>query len=295
MCTNEDVLRSQTKEFTLSYFEKKLRRFARGSNEFKENYKDTFVFTGGETTLSANLFPVSQLIRRFFPKAKILCLSNGRRFAYLSYAKEVLKNVDGIAVALHAHTPKLHDKITRVQGSFSQTMKGISHLLALKKHSQELELRVVLHGINYKHIGKIARFIRKEFPAIDRLVYLFYLLEGQAIHNLPVLKISYKDIAPYIEETYKLIPSFRQMRYYHFPLCTLPSKMFPFIWQTLPDFELTYLRQCNKCLAKVDCAGVFKEYVKYMGASEFQPIGKKLKIMAGPSHRLPVGGIKLDV
>jgi hypothetical protein len=294
MCTNEDAIRSQTKGFTLSYFEKKLRRFAGGSNEFKENYKDTFVFTGGETTLSANLFPVSQLIRRFFPEARILCLSNGRRFAYLPYAKKTLENIDDIAIALHGHTPKLHDKITRTQGSFSQTVKGISHILALKRPSQELELRIILHRINYRSIDKITRFIRREFPAIDRLVYLFFLLEGQAIHNLPVLKISYRDIAPYIAETQKAIPLFRQVRYYHFPLCTLPPGILPFVWKTLPAFELAYPDQCDNCRAKIYCAGVFKGYIKYMGASEFQPITKKLDIVAGPSLHRPVGGIKLN-
>jgi len=281
--------------FSLSNLLKRIERFYRGEQEFLSNYRDTFSITGGEPTLSAHLFPVIKRINELFPGTRIICLSNGRRFAYAHYAKEFLKLSDNLElkIAVHGHNSKLHDRITQVSGSFKQTIKGLENILRFKKPRQQIGIRIVIHRLNYKFLENIVKFVKDSFSEVGQLVFIFCEIEGQACKNFKRVKLTYSELLPYISRIYKLLGYFSEVRFYHFPLCALPVQFYPYIWRTLPDFEVSFPRKCKDCYLKELCLGVHKGYLEYIGDEEFKPVKRKLSIKKSTNWHHPI--IKINM
>lgn len=274
MCTNPDNYREAQDQFEPGFLLSRLEKFHRGEEAFLNNYRGSFTLTGGEPTLSADIFDILGHINRLFPQARIAVLTNGRIFCYARYAGKMLNagaNLD-LVVSVHGHTAQLHDRITLVPGSFQQTVKGIANIMRLKTGSQALEIRVVIHKQNYKYLKQINEFIAVRFPRIERLVYIFFEAEGRAAANLKQLKLTYTQVRPYIEGLVGQIRLLRQVRFYHFPLCVLPENFYCLSWRTLPAYEITYLKSCAGCRLRPDCPGIPRNYLKYNGAGEFQAI-----------------------
>ena len=293
MCTNFDKFCNNSKKFDLVYLLRRIDRFYKGEEEFLDNYRDAFSITGGEPTLSPNFLTIIKKINSLFPEARIMCLTNGRMFFYEDYIKELLQLDDHLelAISIHGHTAKIHDSITQTKGSFFQTVKGLQNIFRFKKRNHIIEIRIVIHQLNYKILEKITTFIKNEFPLIDRLVYIFFEIEGQARKNLERLNLSYTEFIPYINNIYNLIQYFNEVRFYHFPLCVVPRRLFPFIWRTLPALEISFLKRCKGCNLKAICLGIPKGYLKYIGQYEFKPIKDKINIKEGSNWHHPINRI----
>lgn len=296
MCTNPKNCRTMSDNyFSLPYITKRIERFYQGDREFLENYHDTFSVTGGEPTLRSEFINILKKIDSFSTGIKINLLTNGRMFFYESYAKEVLKldiNLE-LVVSIHGHTANIHDGITQIQDSFKQTISGIENIFRFKKPTHIVEIRVIVHRKNYQFLEKITKFVKDNFPIVNRLVFIFFEIEGQAIKNIKILKLSYTELSPYIDNIYDLIDYFSEVRFYHFPLCVLPEKFFPFIWRTLPDFEVSFTKQCDNCNLKDYCLGIHKGYLKYIGSSEFQAIKHDIDIEKGTNWHRPILKIRI--
>lgn len=290
MCTNPDKFWKENKEFSLSCLLNRIDGFYYGRNEFLENFRDIFYITGGEPTLSPYLFTIIEKINTLFKDKKINCLSNGRMFCYASYVKEFFKSGSNLelTIPIHGHSADLHDRITGVPGSFFQTVKGIENIFRFKKSTNLVEIRVVIHKVNYKFLNKIIKFIKSEFPKINRLVFIFFEIEGQALKNINALKLTYSDFLPYIGKLCVLPRYFPDVRFYHFPLCMLPVKFFPYVWRTLPSFEVAYLDKCKLCNLKKLCLGVHKGYLKYFGGLEFRANKKQFTIQESNNWHHPI-------
>lgn len=291
MCTNPDDFKRLPKE-KLSYLalSKKIERFAKGKEEFLNNYRDAFCISGGEPTLSSVFFRLMKKIAVSFPHVKLRCLSNGRQFCYEDFAKAVLSIKDDLEliIPLHAPSPELHDKITRTPYSFSQTVMGLKNILKHKTPRQLIEIRIVIHGLNFTILSELAAYIQKEFKGIGRLVYIFFEIEGQVKKNLKSLKLTYTKIKMYLDKIFKWVPAFPEIRFYHFPLCTLPEKFYPHIWRTLPAHEVAFPKKCKECAVKQWCLGVHRGYLAHLGDSEFRPIRIPPSIATSNNYHHPI-------
>ena len=294
MCSNPDDFWAMDEGlFSLNKLTERIQRFYRGERVFLSDYRDSFSITGGEPTLSAYLFSVIKSINEFFPRIRIICLTNGRMFSRTDYAKEFLRlsaNLE-LAVSLHGHNARVHDKITQTPGSFDQAVAGLKNIFRLRKHTQHIGIRVVVHGLNYKFLEKITRFIMINFPQVDYLVFMFFEIEGQAARNLVALKLTYTRLFPYIDKIYDFIAVFPQVRFYHFPLCTLPSKFYPYIWRTLPDVEVSFPKNCKNCKLRGLCLGIHKGYLEYIGPDEFHPFESSINIQESGNWHRPIAGV----
>ena len=280
MCINKTEKVINKKYLDLSYSFERIERFYKGEDVFIDNHRDSFSLGGGEPTLSPHLFEIIKKINNLFKGVRIICLTNGRMFAYKDYSQEFLRLNDNleIEISIHGHNAKIHDAITRTKGSFIQSVEGLHNLLYLRKLKQTIGVRVVIHKLNYKYLEDITKFIVEELPQIDRLVYIFFEIEGRAYKNIEVLKLRYSQFFPYLKKTYKFIGHFPDVRFYHFPLCMVPFRLFPFIWRTLADSEVSFLNRCWECCLKRFCLGIPKEYLRYFGDKEFKPIKTSINI-----------------
>lgn len=292
MCTNPSSFCKNNKQFNLPFLLKRLNNFYKGREEFIENNRDSFYITGGEPTLSPDLFTIIKKVNNFFPRAKIICLTNGRLFSYQDYAKEFLSlkgNLE-LAVSIHGHDKFLHDRITRTPGSFSQLIRGVTNILKFKRPNQIIELRVVIHKMNYKFLTKITRFIKDYFPTINRLVLIFFEIEGQSVKNFRLLKLKYTDFSSYLERNYELLKFFPDLRLYHFPYCVISEKFYLFVYRTLPAHEVRFPKVCSGCLLKRSCLGIHKMYLKFMGEEEFHILKKIAAIKNSNNWHHPIIG-----
>lgn len=259
---------------------------------FKSN--DPLGFTGGEPTIHPDFFKVIRWFHAQYPKNKIAIASNGRMFYYQNFTKNVFKiNNLLLEIAVHGHDAKTHDFITRTKGSFKQTIEGIHNILRFKNDSQKLEIRIIITKFTYMNLNKILVFIKNEFniKKIKSIVLIFIEMEGQAKDNLKIVGVTYKEVMKTLPQVVnKWASCFDDLRLYHFPLCVLPPKLWPFSWRTLREGEVMFLSSCNKCLYKKYCLGIHRDYITLIGDKEFKP-PKKIKIKTSSYFYKPINEV----
>jgi len=256
---------------------------------------DKIILTGGEPTIHPDFLKLLSFIRKKFPSTTIELDTNGRRFSYSSFTKEVLSfNNINVYTSLHGFDAKTHDAVTRTPGSFSQTVKGIQNLLKYKGLGlYELELRIIITKLTYQYVEKILKFIKGKFPQIDRIVVIFMEMEGQAGNNFKIVGLTHSQFQEFIPGIAKWIPKFKEFRFYHFPLCMINQSLWKYTWRTLPKYEVTFLPRCENCLYKKYCLGIHKEYLKKVGGGEFQPIKNKYLIKQTNNFYHPIQDVSI--
>lgn len=279
MCTNPAGFQDKSRSFLYSKEEVIFRLKNKSEKSLKT--KENINFTGGEPTIHPEFLFLMKETRSLFPDNRIVMATNGRMFSYYSFTKECLSlNNLAFEIAVHGPNSSLHDGITRTKGSFDQTVRGIKNILKYRNFTQKLEIRIVITKLNYKKIEDTVRFIKKEFPGINAIILIFMEMEGLVGKNFKIVGLSYKNFINSFsfEKFEEWTKDFSEMRLYHFPLCTLPPKVWPFAWRTLREDEVTFLPRCLKCRFKKYCLGIHKEYIELIGGEEFQPIIKNIKI-----------------
>jgi len=248
---------------------------------------DKICLTGGEPTIHPDFLKIMAFVRKRFPQSIIEIDSNGRRFFYSSFTKKFLsfKNIN-LCISLHGFNAETHDAVTRTPGSFDQTVKGLENIFKYKELGlNEIELRIIITKITYKYVEKILKLIKDRFPEADRVVIIFMEIEGQAGDNFKIVGLTHTAFRKHIPGIAKWIPEFKDLRFYHFPLCTIDHSLWPHVWRTLPKSEVTFLPSCSRCSYKKYCLGIHKHYLKEVGRSEFKPITAK-KIIVKKSENV---------
>jgi len=288
MCTNPDCpWPARDGSFNYDY-DSIIKRLKKDKGDIKN--QDSIYLSGGEPTLHPCFFDIINYLKENFPEQKIKLLTNARRFIYPDFARKFLKIAGDleIDVSLYGPTKEIHNKVTRAKNSFEQTAGGLKNLLRYKTKKQVIGLRIVITKFSYKHLKDILALVKSEFPAIDRVIIIFPELEGQALKNLEKIKITYSRARPYIEKTFPLLKNFKEMRFYHFPLCTLNEKFWPYIWRTLPDEEVEFIKICHSCNFKKYCQGIHKNYLENIGKTDFSSIKRKISVKETENFYKPI-------
>lgn len=250
---------------------------------------ESIYLTGGEPTLHPRFSDLLDFLVENFPEQRIKLLTNGRAFFYEDFAAKILEKAPRLEIelSLHGPGPEIHDKITRAEGSFVQSARGLKNLLQNRKE-QKISVRTVLGKFSYKHIKKTLGFLVGNFPDLDRVVVLFPEIEGQGLKNLGLTRPTYAQAKPYLEKCADFLPFFREIRFYHFPLCALPQNFWPHVWRTLPEEEVDFSETCRICRAREFCLGVHKGYLKDADSSEFRPITRRIRVQKPADPHAPI-------
>lgn len=232
--------------------------------------QDYIVLTGGEPTLRKDIFYILNYINRKCPKAQIKLITNGRMLSYDSFVSK-LKKIKNLLVITEIHgDEELHDKITRAKGSFSQAEKGIHNLI---KNKIPLEMRIVIHKMNYKAVPWIAEHISR-INGIKRVVMFPIDIIGNAYKNRKALVVDYKTIMPFVEDGIEILRKNKvNVNLYHFPLCILKPKYRETAKErTVEERRVTFMEGCNQCIHKKECSRIWKTYAVNCGTDEFKAI-----------------------
>ena len=121
------------------------------------NYSENIVITGAEPTIDKNFFSVMDIIKKYNFKNVILT-SNGRMFSYDSFTDKVMKKdvITHFVISMHSDKSEIHEKITRVKGSFNQSIEGIKNII---KNNKFVMADVVISKISFHTLPSLAELI----------------------------------------------------------------------------------------------------------------------------------------
>jgi His-Xaa-Ser system radical SAM maturase HxsC len=236
------------------------------SDEWLANYIDMLpvdvshlVVTGGEPTLRIEaFFYVMRRVADKFPKVETLLLTNGRSFAARKLMTMLLEHCPPylcVAIPLHGHAAWLHDKITRVEGSFRQTCEGISHLLAQKI---SVEIRIVVTKLNYKHLEAIARLIIDRYSLVFVVNFIGLETRGNCARNFEQVYIAHREAFQYLKPAVRLLLNAGiDAAIYNFPLCAVEQGYWEICRKSITPEKIRFAEECACCAAKSYCGGFF--------------------------------------
>ena len=215
--------------------------------------------TGGEPFLiGEDMFVLLQALKEKFVRTEFLLLTNGRAFAIDRYC-EALRLTSPkrltIGIPLHGFDPATHDGITRVPGSFDQTMSGLKQLLVL---GMGVELRIVVSRITAEYISRIADLIVSELTGVSCVKVVGLEMLGNAALNKESIWIPYSEAfcksKPAIVD---LIAHGIDVGLYNFPLCAVEKGFWPICEKSISGYKVRFDEECDKCSVRNLCGGLF--------------------------------------
>ena len=152
-------------------------------------------FTGGEPTLREDL---PELLRYAQEKGIVTGLiTNGRRLKDKEYVKKLEDaGLDFVQITLESHDPTIHEAITRVKGSWQETVKGIKNIIPTQIY---ITTNTTLNKLNAKSFLKTIEFLRDLGLRVFACNSLIYSGSAPSIANEFALKIdTLKKLLPKI-------------------------------------------------------------------------------------------------
>lgn len=273
--------RGTQRYYTLEKFKEKWEGYKAGRKTyFKfDAGRDFCSLTGGEPTLHPHFLRILRLLRKDSPRKRIRLLTNARRFARSEFASVCMRVGAApfeIAVPVFGYDAKSHESVSRARGSFAETIRGLENIFRFRRRGQRVEVRIILHRAQLKHLDGLLDFLSCRFPKLDGLELLFVEIEGNAEKHWKALKLSMTECARELELRLPKLERFKGFKLLHFPLCVVPRRLWPMVWNTLDPKKVSFPAPCRKCRVRPHCVGVHNSYLKHVGPAEFKPI-KSLK------------------
>lgn len=248
------------------------------------------IFTGGEPTIHRYFFDVVRLAKKIGFKG-IQLQTNGRMFAYPAFSRDaVAAGVTDFCVALLGHCDSVHDRLTRVKGSFKQTIEGIMNL---KSSGVRVADNTVITKINFLFLPKIGKLLVD--LGVDQFQFAFVHPFGSAKTNFRTIVPKMSRVMPYVKAGLEVgnnagkvvmteaIPYCMMKGYEHY----IAERNIPETEVFDSDFFLDNYSQirrfhgkakgpdCKICRYDNLCEGPWKEYPEYFGWKEFKPVSSK--------------------
>jgi His-Xaa-Ser system radical SAM maturase HxsC len=215
--------------------------------------------TGGEPTLlKNNFFKLMSCLNEHLPQTNLLYLTNARAFSNKGYSNQFNEHATSnvrIAVPVHASYADLHDKITCAEGSFEQTIAALHNIAP---SVAEIELRVVVTKLNIDDLNCLADLLINKIPRITCVNYIALEMSGNAAINRDNVWIDYEVAFNKIKECIPmLIKKGIDVNLYNFPLCSINRGYWGIARQSISDYKVRYVDECDDCTVKEICGGQF--------------------------------------
>lgn len=245
------------------------------------------VFTGGEPTIHPDIIELVRYARKMgFTLIQIQ--SNGRRFAYIDFCKEmIIAGANQFAPSVHGPTPEIHDYLTHAKGAFAQAILGIKNLKQLK---QDVITNTVITKLNYQYLPHIAELL--VYLGVDQFQLAFVHAIGNAERNFDLIVPRKSVVTPYVKEALDISKNtgIRAMTE-AIPYCFMRGYERYIAEEKIPDTKVFDLGntienftesrkfqckikadKCQRCAYFQKCEGPWKEYPEHFGWGEFNPV-----------------------
>ncbi len=248
------------------------------------------VFTGGEPTVRKELVEWVRYAKELGYKT-IQIQTNGRMFSYKSFCEKMIRaGANEFSPAIHGSNAKIHDYLTRVTGSFNQTLQGIKNLKSL---GQYILTNTVITKPNYKDLPNLAKLLAS--LRVSQFQFAFMHINRLIARNQALVKEivpKHSKVEPYVKKGLEIgIKAGIKVMTEAIPYCFMKGyeqyiaeKIIPETSVFDGDLELenyNYYRKtegkakgpsCSRCKYNKICEGPWKEYPEIFGWDEFKPI-----------------------
>lgn len=251
----------------------------------KKNKKAKIFLSGGEPTMSKNLFPIITYLKKK-KVGSIEVQTNGIRMADFNFTRKLKsKGVSKIFVSFHSSRKDIHDEIMGVKGSWEKCLQTIYN-------ANKVGLGVVLNPVwtelSYKDFPEYVKFVSEKMPFVESISFSVVNPAGRALKNFKVIP-DYEKISPYVGEALELAEKRGIMiinSYCGLPLCfgswhkrSFTSEGYNEKFKNgSGEFNgKTKLAECRECSFDGNCAGIWTKYLKIFPKVNFRPISGCLK------------------
>ena len=215
--------------------------------------------TGGEPTLLGDrFFALIRTIKSFLPYTGVHILSNGRSFSDINMASSLakIKHKDlMLGIPLYSDLSHVHDFVVQADGAFDETIRGI---LNLKRFSQKVEIRVVIHLQTYERLPDLAEFIGRNLQFVDHVALMGLEITGFTRANLDDLWIDPQDYSEQLSNAVNILSRYKiRTSIYNLQQCLLPKHLWPYAVKSISDWKNKYYDECEGCVQKLECGGFF--------------------------------------
>lgn len=269
------------------------------TDEYKDELADSrkrgynvVVFTGGEPTMRNDLAHLMYYAAGIGYKVDMQ--TNGRRFCSYEFSRSLTGiTAASYCIAIHGSDDKIHDRVTAVNGSYRETVRGIVNLTSL---GQEVVGKIVLSKVNFSNLPEICALCEK--IDLKDLTITFPHALGNARKHFSSVVPSYTETLPYLKKAIDFCKE-RNMtaRTEAYPLCLMEGYENAVTELFFPDTK-TELKQlghenyimdwskarldnkakfssCGTCRYDLICEGPWNEYPEKFGSTEFVPVKGK--------------------
>ena len=229
------------------------------------NYESAGVvgITGGEPTSRWAEFRSLLSTQETWREGRELhVLSHGRNFRSHEKVRQLVSVPNAIertlyGIPIHGHVSALHDLLTRVPGSYEQTLDGALNMAYV---GAALEIRIVVNSKNSPYLSLIVESIISKLRGSKFFIAVMQLEPvGWANNNFKHLFSPTKDHLAALSESIALAEAADiGLRLYNYPLCELSNDLRPYAVQSVSDWKNYFHEDCRACNLKPECAGFFK-------------------------------------
>jgi His-Xaa-Ser system radical SAM maturase HxsC len=229
-------------------------------------------FTGGEPTLYGQQFiELLQHTKACLPTTAIDVLSNGRAFKDMAFAKKYasVQHPDLlIGIPIYSDDPVRHDYVVQSKGAFDETIRGI---LNLKSLNQRVEIRIVIHRQTVDRLVQTCEFIARNLLFVDHVALMGLEISGFTRPNLDLLWIDPFDYKDRLSEAVALLNGYGiAASVYNNQLCTVNPDVRNNYRKSISDWKNEYLDECERCIERQNCGGLFSSAKIYKHSSHIQ-------------------------
>jgi MoaA/NifB/PqqE/SkfB family radical SAM enzyme len=260
---------------------------------------DRIFLCGREPTGLDRLFETLAYLESRYRSVSIA--TNGMRLNDSSFAERLAQaGVDELFISLHGHEAAIHDRVTRVAGSFDATVEGIRQAMALVAAGQarwRVAINSVLSRSSLPHLESLLRYVQG--LGIDALCFSSLLPLGRGQKAFSDEIIPYAELLAalaHVGGRFERADGELPLRLFllHVPFCAAPlgdGSPFTLLLTATPG-EFGSLvspanrRRCAGCRVDAYCEGVFDVYADRFGFDEFDMTAlKSPRPTATPAQR----------
>ncbi len=217
---------------------------------------------------------------------KIGTITNGRMLADPAFCEEAFqRGLHEVRISLHGPDASTHDALTRTQGSYAQTVRGLVNVIRQSKrlgYRRNVFLSFVVTRLNHRNMADFLRWamgiphdIETNFVQIIPSP-VFEDLSDKILLSFTESRESYQEAI----ETYKQSRRGDLRATWELPFCQLPDHadvIFPSgNCEAVGFAKPTQVEACRSCAYGSLCPGVFQRYLEVFGEKELQPVEKRL-------------------
>lgn len=187
--------------------------------------QDRIIINGGEPTLHPYFKEI--LDDMFKTGAEIVLYSNGRLIQNDMLCSYVLQRINRVVIPIHGNQA-VHDAITQVKGSFSETEQAITQI-AKSQYKSKLELKFIVNDLMLKSNFSILDFLKKR-SVLNNHVVISGLVKTKVAQLNTIIIPNENDAGEYVVNTIsQILPFVGGIKLIDFPLCTLPDTFLSFL------------------------------------------------------------------